>query len=175
MLLGSDAVIVIMAGLPGTGKSTLARAVAQRTGAIVLDKDVIRAAMFPTAVDYTFEQDDVVMGAMLSAAHYLLRYDREKIVILDGRPFSRNSQLRSVIDFADALPNEWRLIECVCREETARSRLETDKSHPAMNRNWDLYLAVKTRYEPKPQPKLVVDTDQRLPDCVEQALIYVED
>ena len=167
--------IVIMAGLPGTGKSTVARAVAQRTGAIVLDKDIIRAAMFPTTIDYTSGQDDVVMEAMLSAAQYLLRHDLASIVILDGRPFSQNSQLRHVIDFAEGAPTQWKLIECVCHEEVARRRLESDRSHPAANRDWNLYQAVKARYEPKPQPKLVVDTDQELSDCVEQVMAYLKD
>jgi predicted kinase len=168
-------VIVIMAGLPGTGKSTVARAVAQRTSAIVLDKDIIRAAMFPSTIDYTSEQDDVVVEAMLSAAQYLLRHDAAKIVILDGRPFSRNSQLRHVIDFAEDAPTRWRLIECVCREEVVERRLKSNRSHPAMNRDWNLYQAVKARYEPKPQPKLVVDTDHELSDCVEQVMAYLKD
>ena len=167
--------IMIMAGLPGTGKSTVARAVAQRTGAIVLDKDIIRAAMFPTTIDYTSEQDDVVMEAMLSAAQYLLRHDPASIVVLDGRPFSRNSQLQRVVDFAEGAPTQWRLIECVCHEAVAKRRLESDRAHPAMNRDWNLYQAVKARYEPKPQPKLVVDTDQELSDCVEQVMAYLKD
>ena len=41
--------IVIMAGLPGTGKSTLAQALAQRLPGAVLDKDAIRAALFEPA------------------------------------------------------------------------------------------------------------------------------
>ena len=164
-----------MAGLPGTGKSTVARAVAQRIGAIVLDKDIIRAAMFPAIIDYTTEQDDVVMEAMLNAAQYLLRHHPAKSIILDGRPFSRNSQLQRVIDSAESLPIEWRLIECVCREEVAKRRLESNSSHPALNRDWNLYRAVSARYEPKSQPKLVVDTDKELADCVEQVMAYLED
>ena len=46
--------IAIMAGLPGSGKSTVARALAQRIPAAVLDKDIIRAAIFPPAhVEYS--------------------------------------------------------------------------------------------------------------------------
>jgi adenylylsulfate kinase-like enzyme len=37
---------VIMAGLPGTGKSTLSRNLADQLNGIVLDKDLVRDALF---------------------------------------------------------------------------------------------------------------------------------
>src|SRR5947209_2269421 len=42
--------LIAMAGLPGTGKSTLARQMARALSGVVLDKDVIRAALFPPAL-----------------------------------------------------------------------------------------------------------------------------
>ncbi|MGH3919724.1 MAG: AAA family ATPase [Pseudonocardiaceae bacterium] len=49
--------IVAMAGLPGVGTSTLAGALAPRLHAVVLDKDRIRAGLFPPSyVDYTADQ-----------------------------------------------------------------------------------------------------------------------
>ncbi len=48
-----------MAGLPGTGKSTLARTLAAKLNGVVLDKDLVRAAVFNEQwIEYSREQDD---------------------------------------------------------------------------------------------------------------------
>jgi len=66
--------IVLMAGLPGTGKSTLARELARRTGGCVVGKDEIRAAIFaPEDIQFSTAQDDFVMEIMLDAADWLLK------------------------------------------------------------------------------------------------------
>jgi len=38
-------VFVQMSGLPGSGKSTLSREIAKRTGSIVIDHDIIKSAL----------------------------------------------------------------------------------------------------------------------------------
>src|ERR1035438_7672853 len=61
--------IVLMAGLPGTGKTTLARELAHRTQGALLSKDEVRAALFsPEDIEYSVKQDDFVMEIMLDAA-----------------------------------------------------------------------------------------------------------
>jgi adenylylsulfate kinase len=163
--------IILMAGLPGTGKSTLACELAQLTQGRVLGKDEIRAAVFPPEfIEYSVEQDDFVMEIMLQAARYLLLTDPERKVFLDGRPFSRRYQIDRVLEFAHELHQPCHVLECVCSEQTARNRLQfPDPSHPAQNRNFDLYQEVKSRFEPIPHPKTIISTDQPLEQCVQQA------
>lgn len=89
-----QSMLILMAGLPGTGKSTLSRAVAEEVGGTVLDKDVIRAALFPpNDIEYSTEQDEFVMRVMLKVAGYVFRKDPARYVFLDGRTFSRRYQL----------------------------------------------------------------------------------
>ena len=116
--------IVMMAGLPGTGKSTLARALAARLRGAVLDKDAIRAALFePGRVEYSAAQDDFCLETMLRTAAYLLAKDAGLHVLLDGRTFSRRYQRERVTDFCRQAGTAWALMECVCAERTALERL----------------------------------------------------
>ena len=164
--------IVVMAGLPGTGKSTLAHALASKLDGRVLGKDEIRVALFShRGIEYSTAQDDFVMQVMLEAAGWILRKDPERVVILDGRTFSRQYQIDRVLEAAAELHQPWCILECVCSEKTARARLEmTAPAHPAENRTFALYLEVKARFERILPPSTVIDTDKPLEECVNQAL-----
>jgi adenylylsulfate kinase len=103
--------LIAMAGLPGTGKSTLARGLAAALPAVVLDKDPIRAALFPPAeVEYSTRQDDFCLSLMLQVAAYMVERDADRRVILDGRPFARRYQRAMVEDAARRLGTELCLI-----------------------------------------------------------------
>ncbi len=163
--------IILVAGLPGTGKTTLARALADRTGGCVLSKDEIRAALFsPEDIEYSTAQDDFCMEVMLQAARYLLQENPGRKIFLDGRTFSRRYQIDRVRTLAANLSQPWTILECTCSEESVRGRLENDPSHPARNRTFSLYLEVKAHFEPIGYQKTVIDTDQPLEECVRQAM-----
>jgi predicted kinase len=163
--------IILMAGLPGTGKTTLARELARRTEGALLSKDEIRAAVFsPEDIEYSLEQDDFVMEMMLDAARFLLQRCSTRRVFLDGRTFSRRYQIDRVLEFARELGQSWMIVECTCSDEAARRHLsfEADPSHPhpARNRTFALYLEVKSRFEAIDHAKTVVDTELALEQSV---------
>ena len=151
---------VIFAGLPGTGKSTLARALAERLGAAILDKDRVRGALFPDALtDYSAEQDQLCMRAIMEAAAYLTGRRRVKYVFFDGRTFSTRAQIEDVLLAAEQAGARWRILHVTCADTVAEERLaRNDPSHPAKNRDPALYRRIKQHFEPILRPKLEVDT-----------------
>jgi len=166
--------IVLMAGLPGSGKTTLARELGARTSGRVLSKDEVRHALFSAnEIEYSSRQDDFCLHVMLETAGYLLQKNPDRILFLDGRPFSRRYQIDNVVQAAASLHQSWRILECVCSDEIARQRLEDQSdagSHPAGNRNYELYLEVKSRFEAITLPKTVIDTGNSLEVCIQQGL-----
>jgi adenylylsulfate kinase len=166
--------IVLMAGLPGTGKSTLAHELARRVSGRVLSKDDIRSAIFqPAEIEYSSRQDDLCLQIMLEIAGHLLSGQPARSIFLDGRPFSRRYQIENVLTVAQSLHQPWRILECVCSEETARRRLQSDAetdAHPARNRDYQLYLEVKSRFESITHSKTIIDTERPLETCAQQAM-----
>ena len=153
----------------------LARELARKTSGRVLSKDEFRHAIFlPEEIEYSSHQDDFCLRLMLQTAEYLLSRDPARIMFLDGRPFSRRYQIDNVLTVASSLHQSWRILECLCSEDTARKRLAADadaSSHPAGNRNFQLFAIVKSRFETITHPKIVIDTDKTLEQCINRSLI----
>lgn len=168
--------LIALAGLPGTGKSTLAAMLARSLPLAVLDKDRVRAALFSSElVAYSFEQDDFVFDILLQTAGYLL--DKGVAVALDGRTFSRRYQVKNLLRFASEHQAPLKIIECHCPDETARQRLTPEAAqqadHVAANRTFSTYLELKTQAEPLTAPHLSVDTSQPLEACLLKCLDFV--
>jgi len=151
---------VLFAGLPGTGKTTLALALAQRLNAAVLDKDRVRAALFPGSLtDYSAPQAQLCVRAMLEAAAYMTNRHQVDYVFIDGRTFSRQADIEEVLAAAKAVGADWRILHLTCDDAVAEQRLgHSDPAHPARNRSPALYQQIKQQQEPLLHPHLQIDT-----------------
>src|SRR5689334_15952140 len=171
--------LILMVGLPGAGKSTLSRALVERFGGFVIDKDIIRPALFgPSQIDYTVEQDDFCQDIMLETAAYLLKRKPKLRVFLDGRPFSREYQRESVRNAAAQNGTKLAVIECVAPEETALARIRRDLesgTHLAANRTVDLYYVKRQDFEREPlrETRLTISSDQPLEMSITEADRYL--
>lgn len=167
---------VILAGLPATGKSTLARKVAtQLEHCAVLDKDRIRAALFPGEMtNYSSDQDALCMRAMIDAATYMTRRDLANYVLFDGRTFSRRAHIDEALSAAEAAEATWKILHLTCSDAVVEARLSApDPDHPATNRDAALYHRVKAEFEPIVREKLDLDTTEGVDGSVPKAVEYI--
>ncbi len=157
--------VVVLAGLPGTGKSTLAARLAEALEAPLFDKDRVREALFgPRHVRYERAQDDFVVASLVAAADHAARSALARFAVLDGRTFSAAGQLEALRAELAARGLGERTIELTADARTARARLAAQRGHPALNRGPELHDALAARAVAVPGPKLVLDSAALAPD-----------
>jgi aminoglycoside phosphotransferase family enzyme/predicted kinase len=171
--------VLAVGGLAGTGKTTLATAVAEALGAELLRTDMIRQEIFgagphPGQVDggiYSREAREQVYEALNRRAA-ALRADRIAVV-LDGT-FSTSEMLEKARQLATDPKSAFLAIECICRPEVARERISRRlaEGRDASDARPEVYEIQRTRWETWPEnvPQIRIDTEQPLPKQVEQVL-----
>jgi len=166
---------VILAGLPGTGKTTLGAALARQLRGIVLSKDEVRAALFPPgAITYSGGQNDFCMSVVLMAAQRIAADRSLPFIFLDGRTFSRSRHVKQVVEAAWMVGAQISILHLHCPDSLALERIKKEQGrHAAKNRDPLLYFLVKSYFEPITLPKLDVDTSQPLEDCVARCVEYL--
>lgn len=157
--------VVVLAGLPGTGKSTLAALLAQALEAPLFDKDRVRDALFgPRHVRYERAQDDFVVECLVAAAAHAARSGLSRWAILDGRTFATAGQLEQLRAALAERGILERTIELVSDAALARARIAAQRDHPARNRGPELHDELAARAVAVPGPKLVLDSTHETPD-----------
>lgn len=149
-------------GLPGSGKSSVARALAARLREIgepvtLLELDVLRRTLTP-APRYTELERDVVYRTLVYLARLLTR--RGVPVVIDA-----TAHRRAWRDLARATMPHFAEIQLVCPVEVARAR---ERNRTSGNAPAGIYAAaarpdatvpgVNVPYEPALAPELIVDT-----------------
>ena len=97
-----------MAGYPGSGKSTLSKKIAKTTGAIVIDRDVIKSSLIVS---------DVPEKLLASAAHNVLFelarfYLKMKLDVILDCPCYYELTVNRGADIANKCEAKYKYIEC---------------------------------------------------------------
>lgn len=145
--------IIVICGLPGTGKTTIAKKLAPTIDAIVLSTDKIRKEIIPN-LTYRREERELIFNVMVLLAKYL--HSSGKSCILDAtfnREFSRN-QVKNDLKVSE---NQFFIVECTCPEKIILSRLENRKNDYS-DADASVYWQMKKIYEPVTSNHITIDT-----------------
>jgi predicted kinase len=167
---GRPPALAIMTGLPGTGKTYLARALARRAPFTIVGSDPIRAALFPDPQfgpaenRIVYAVADALLWRLLTHAHWLI-YDavnlserrRWGVHLLGLDAGARTLTVQTVA------PPE------VVRERLAGRANSTPIAGDSLA-DWDVCQKLRLKDEPVQHQHLVVDTSQPIQPALEDIL-----
>ncbi|MFA4917452.1 MAG: AAA family ATPase, partial [Syntrophales bacterium] len=179
--------LILMAGLMGTGKSTLAGDIAPRLGAEVIRTDVVRKEILNIApTEHHYENfgkgiysDEISLKtyekALVIACEEL---KQGRSVIIDAS-YKRREERMKAFRAAQKLLADFFVIECICPEEVIAEYLHLRMSEPSevSDGRWEIFQTQKGDFdeiqEIPPRSHIVLDTSCGMEKCVQMAILRI--
>jgi predicted kinase len=166
-------VLIVVSGLPGTGKSAIADALGRALKLPVLSVDPIEAAIWRSGVPPSHETGVAAYEVAATLAEHQVRLGIDAVVdAVSAIEIARDMWRR----IAQRTGAELRVIEVICSDETLhRQRLEGRRREIEgfFEPTWEQVLARQAEYEPWLDRRLVLDSVEELAGNVTKALAYV--
>ena len=159
--------IIIVFGLPGSGKSFFACRLAQQINAEYINSDIVRR-MFPEKKTYSLNEKLSVYNEMLRRTKEMLKENRD--LVLDAT-FYKSDIRRKFID--EATPNgKISFIEVRANESVISERLK--KIRTDSEADFEVYKKIKNEWEPFNQDHLILQsTDNNIEEMLHKAAVYL--
>ena len=160
--------IVIVFGLPGSGKSYFASRLAKMINADYINSDRVRKEMFKSRT-YSEQEKAAVYNAMLEKMKEAV--DQRKNLVLDAtfhknetrKPFLQEMKGKDKIFF----------IEVWAAENIARERLK--ESRPYSEADFEVYKLIRQHWEPLIERHLLLEsTDENIDKMLQKAAEYLQ-
>ncbi len=150
--------LIVVTGLPGTGKSYFCGKLAERLPIVVLESDALRKVLF-SPPSYSPEES----SHLFQAIHLLIERLLKKGVplILDATNLSERHR-EYLYSIADRLGVKLVLVRVEAPAEVVQSRLESRRrnSESKSDADWDVYQRMKASSEEIRRKHYVVDTSR---------------
>jgi hypothetical protein len=183
--LRGPAVVVVM-GLAGTGKTSLARAIAGEMGLREVSTDAVRQELFggeKGAADYG--QGAYGPAATQQTYQALVEQGRARLaadggVVLDGT-FLRAADRAQVRRMASSAGAAVRWIECELPADLVRERMvrRRQRHEGLSDATWDIYLRQRDEYaagrHEREDGRLVLDMSRNFQECARRATDWLRD
>jgi len=150
-------VLIVVSGLPGTGKSYFCSKLAERLPFIVLESDALRKVLFPSPT-YSSPESLRLFQACNHLIEQLLK--RGFSLILDATNLSEGHR-EYLYSIADHLNVKLVLVQVKAPPEVVRERLKSRRdSETNSDADWMVYQRMKPSFQPIRRNHYVVDTSR---------------
>ncbi len=182
-------ILIIFAGLIGTGKSTLSKILSKKLDIPIISSDIVRKELsgisliehryedFEKGI-YSKEWTDRTYKEILKKAEEFLM--KGSSVIIDGS-FKKKNQRKLILDLAVEMRIRFFIIETICKDEEIKKRLNyrLKSKKSASDGRLEIYDKQKIDFDVIDDPELVsgdrdshiiVDTTEPVDVCIEKIL-----
>jgi len=163
-------VLFVLCGLPGAGKSHLARRLAQRLPSVIVSSDFVRKSLFPRPTYASEESAFIHQVSHAVTARLLLQSLR---VIADATNLAEWHR-EKLYRIADETHAKLIVVHAVAPEAVIRARLSQRDAarnpHEFSEANWDVYELLKPQLEPVRAPHFTIDTSGDLEPALARIL-----
>jgi len=166
----------LVTGLPGTGKSEVARLISEGLNALVINTDDLRDKLFPERRttrhgDFTIYQIRTIYSTIRVLTYYLAITSPEKHFVLDGS-FRYEHQRKSIIDEMKRINHPTRVVHVKADWKIVQKRIKCRRESDRHLATYATYRAVKRSYE-KPLDCYEIDNSGSFADLKSRVKLYL--
>jgi predicted kinase len=157
-------VLIMMSGLPGSGKSYLSDRLAEQLPAVAIESDRVRKALFSRPT-YSAEESALVHRTCQETMRWLLR--KGVRVIFDATNLVE-FQREKLYSLAERSGARLLIVRVVAPEEVVRQRLVQREAtaNSASDAHWRIYRRMSKREQRIRRPHLCVDTSKDIDNAL---------
>lgn len=160
--------VILVLGLPGSGKSYFAARLSKMTNTGYLNSDRVRKEIFEKRT-YEKEEKDFVYNFLLDKMSTTV--NEGKSLIIDAT-FSLEEIRKQFINKMKGRESIY-FIEVWANEEIIKKRLK--KSRPYSEADFEVYQLIKNNWEPLNEPHLKLEsTDDNIDEMLQKAATYLK-
>jgi len=149
--------LILVCGLPGSGKTVLSKKLANKIDSIYLNTDIVRKRLFETPA-YTNDEKEKIYSRMLDMADFALKQGKD--VVLDGT-FYKESLRKSAVSIAKNNSEKYLIVESQAAEKTIKVWMQKRaKKKSVSDADFAVYERIKKEFHPIKEKHFIFKTDK---------------
>lgn len=162
-------ILIVIFGLPGTGKTTFATLLSNQLGITHFNTDIIRS-LLGKSQQYDEENKAFIYDGMLNRTR--LEFEKGKSVIVDAT-FYKEELRKRFKDLAQEYDVSVKWIEVCAGEDVVKKRVSTKRRYSEAD--YAVYQMIKSQFEPMQEEYIQVFSDQEeTAGMIEKAIKFIK-